>query len=155
PTAYKILSEGAHEIHLGRVGRWVKVERVFRTEPDATTLTLDFRICDPNNANIGEMWIDNVSLEPVVARPAGPWTGAAARRTEEWLEQLTVGSPTPFRTARFERGEKTISPPFQRGGRGGRIINQPRLHATHAFAALATVPEQGEPLLIFHIVEAT
>jgi hypothetical protein len=72
PTAWKVLSEGAHEECLTQVGRWVRVERIIRTEPDATTLALDFRICDPNNTNIGEMWIDDVSLEPVAAGPAGP-----------------------------------------------------------------------------------
>ena len=72
PTAWKVLSEGAHEECLTQVGRWVRVERIIRTEPDATTLALDFRICDPDNANIGEMWIDDVSLEPIAAGPAGP-----------------------------------------------------------------------------------
>jgi hypothetical protein len=70
PTAWKILSEGAHEQCLTTVGRWVKVERVFRTEPEATTLALDFRISGDNAP--GEMWIDNVSLEPVAPAPAGP-----------------------------------------------------------------------------------
>ncbi len=58
PTAWKVLAEGAHEECLTTVGRWVKVERVLRTEPDATTLALDFRI---SNSDIGEMWIDDVS----------------------------------------------------------------------------------------------
>jgi hypothetical protein len=69
PTAWKVLTEGAHEHCLTTVGRWVKVERVFRTESDATTLALDFRIV---SADIGEMWIDDVSLEPVAAGPSGP-----------------------------------------------------------------------------------
>ena len=68
PTAWKILSEGAHEQCLTTVGRWIKVERVFRTEPDATTLALDFRL----TGDIGEMWIDDVSLEPVAQAHAGP-----------------------------------------------------------------------------------
>ncbi len=69
PTAWKVLSEGAHQQCLTTVGRWVSVERIFRTEPDATTLALDFRI---SGADIGEMWIDDVSLEPVVSSPSGP-----------------------------------------------------------------------------------
>jgi len=69
PTVWKVLTEGAHEETLTTVGRWVSVERIFRTEPDATTLALDFRI---SGADIGEMWIDDVSLEPVVSSPAGP-----------------------------------------------------------------------------------
>jgi hypothetical protein len=63
PTAWKVLTDGAHEECLTRVGRWVKVERIFRTECDATTLALDFRIT--SSTDIGEMWIDDVTLEPV------------------------------------------------------------------------------------------
>ncbi len=69
PAAWKVLDPGAHEECLSAVGRWVKVEYVFRTEPDATTLALDFRI---SGADVGEMWIDNVSLEPVGATLGGP-----------------------------------------------------------------------------------
>jgi hypothetical protein len=63
PTAWKPLADGSHEQCLTAVGRWVKVERLFRTEPEATTLALDFRI--GGDTNIGELWIDDVSLEPV------------------------------------------------------------------------------------------
>ena len=63
PTTYKVLSEGAREECLKAVGRWVKVERIFKTEAEATTLALDFRIIT-NGVDIGEMWIDDVSLEP-------------------------------------------------------------------------------------------
>ncbi len=70
PTAWKVLSEGGHEECLNTVGRWVKVERIFRTEADATTLALDFRISSP--CEVGEMWIDDVTLEPVVPTAAGP-----------------------------------------------------------------------------------
>ena len=66
PTAWKVLTDGAHEQKLETVGRWIKVERVFRTEADATTLALDFRI--GGGSDVGEMWIDDVTLEPV----AGP-----------------------------------------------------------------------------------
>ena len=45
------------------MGRWVKVEKIFKTEAEATTLALDFRIIT-NGADVGEMWIDDVSLEP-------------------------------------------------------------------------------------------
>lgn len=62
PTAWKVLHEGGHEECLNVVGRWVKVERVFRTEADATTLALDFRISSP--CEVGEMWVDDVTLEP-------------------------------------------------------------------------------------------
>ncbi|MDR3639244.1 MAG: hypothetical protein P4L84_35915 [Isosphaeraceae bacterium] len=69
PTAWRVLTDGAYEECLTTVGRWVKVEHIFRTEPDATTLALDFRI---SGADIGEMWIDDVTLEPVGAPPSGP-----------------------------------------------------------------------------------
>ena len=70
PTAWKVLNEGAHEEVLTTVGRWVKIERVFRTECEATTLALDFRIS--GGAEVGEMWIDDVSLEPVGAASSEP-----------------------------------------------------------------------------------
>lgn len=69
-TEYKVLSKGACEDDLKTVGKWVKVEWVFRTEPEATTLALDFRI---SGAEIGEMWVDDVTLEPACAsRSGGP-----------------------------------------------------------------------------------
>lgn len=64
PTAWKVLSDGGFEECLTKVGRWVKVEKVFCTEREATTLALDFRI---TGAEVGAMWIDDVSLEPVTA----------------------------------------------------------------------------------------
>ena len=70
PSAWKVLSDGGLEECLNTVGRWVKVQRVFRTENDATTLALDFRI---TGAEVGEMWIDDVRLDPVSGPlPAGP-----------------------------------------------------------------------------------
>ena len=70
PTSWKVLSEGDVEQCLTTVGRWVRVEKVFRTESEATTLALDFRIC---GAEIGQMWLDDVSLEPVGPQAqAGP-----------------------------------------------------------------------------------
>jgi hypothetical protein len=63
PTAWKVLNEGAHDLDLTIVGRWTKVERVFRTESDTTTLAIDFRI--NSNSDLGEMWIDDVDLVPL------------------------------------------------------------------------------------------
>lgn len=68
PTAWKILSDGDVDQALTTVGRWVKVERFFRTEPEATSLTLEFRV----SGEVGEIWIDDVSLEAVDDDPAGP-----------------------------------------------------------------------------------
>jgi len=69
PNAWKVLSDGGNEMTLKAVGRWTKVEKIIRTEAEATTLALDFRItpCD-----IGEVWIDDVSLEPLDGGPGGP-----------------------------------------------------------------------------------
>ncbi len=61
PTAWKILSDGDIDQVLAARGRWTKVERIFRTESEATTLTLEFRLL----GDVGEMWIDDVSLEPL------------------------------------------------------------------------------------------
>ncbi len=63
PTSWRVLSEGGFEQVLETVGRWTKVDRIVRAESEATTMALDFRIV--LESNVGEMWIDDVSLEPV------------------------------------------------------------------------------------------
>jgi hypothetical protein len=63
PTSWRMLNSGGFEKCLNTVGRWTKVEHVFTTESEATTLALDFRIA--GDTDVGEMWIDEVSLEPV------------------------------------------------------------------------------------------
>ncbi|SIO39711.1 hypothetical protein SAMN05444166_4360 [Singulisphaera sp. GP187] len=72
PTVYKPLYDAAQEECMTKVGRWTKVERIFHTDREATSLALEFRLTDPNNTRIGEVWIDDVSLEPVLAGPTGP-----------------------------------------------------------------------------------
>jgi len=69
PNAWKILSDGGSELTLKAVGRWTLVEKIIRTEAEATTLALEFRI---TTCDIGEAWVDDVSLEPLDAGPAGP-----------------------------------------------------------------------------------
>ena len=69
PTAWKVLSDGCRDEPLAAVGRWTRVDRVFRTEADATSLALDFRIA---GSEVGELWIDDVTLEPLDADPCGP-----------------------------------------------------------------------------------
>ena len=64
PSSWKTLPDGELEHPLTTVGRWVRVERVFRTEPEATTLSLDFRILS-SETDIGEVWIDDASIEPL------------------------------------------------------------------------------------------
>jgi hypothetical protein len=63
PTSWRMLNDAGFENCLKVVGRWTKVEHIFTTDAEATTLALDFRIA--GDTDIGEMWIDDVSLEPV------------------------------------------------------------------------------------------
>ena len=71
PTSWRILNSGGFEQCLKTVGRWTKVDRFIQTEPEATTLTLEFKIV--GETEVGEMWIDDVSLEPVdYTTPSGP-----------------------------------------------------------------------------------
>lgn len=59
PNAWYRL-EGGFDEQLTIDGRWRKFEQTFRLRNDTTTIALDFRII---GANIGEMWIDDVSIE--------------------------------------------------------------------------------------------
>ncbi len=68
PTSYKVLSAGALEESLPVVGRWTFVERILRAEPEATTVKLDFRII--SEPDVGELWIDDVVLEPLAPQTA-------------------------------------------------------------------------------------
>lgn len=63
PTSWRMLNDAGFEKCLKVVGRWTRVEHIFTTDAEATTLALDFRIA--GDTDIGEMWIDDVSLEPV------------------------------------------------------------------------------------------
>jgi len=71
PTSWRTLHNGDYEQTLKTVGRWAKVEHVIQTEPEATTLTVEFQIA--GETDIGEMWIDDVSVDPAgCAAPCGP-----------------------------------------------------------------------------------
>jgi hypothetical protein len=61
--SWRMLNSGGFEQCLKTIGRWTKVERIIQTESEATTLTLEFKIV--GETEVGEMWIDDVSLEPV------------------------------------------------------------------------------------------
>ena len=63
PTSWHPLTDGKVEQTLNTVGRWTKVEQAIRLDNEATTVALSFRII--SETNVGEMWIDNVSLEPI------------------------------------------------------------------------------------------
>jgi hypothetical protein len=71
PTSWRTLHNGDYEQTLKTVGRWTKVEHVLQTEPEATKLTVEFQIS--GDTDIGEMWIDDVSLDPLGCTvPCGP-----------------------------------------------------------------------------------
>lgn len=69
-SIWKSLAEGDHvQTHPdSSAGRWRKVERTFKTEPDATTLLLEFGL----PGDIGEAWVADVRLEPVEGGEVGP-----------------------------------------------------------------------------------
>ncbi len=69
PKSYKLLSDGRHESRLTEVGRWTHFEKIYRTEPEANLLKLRFAI---EGTHVGEMWIDDVTLEPIASRDDRP-----------------------------------------------------------------------------------
>ena len=65
PNAWYRLDGGFDE-QLTSQGRWRKFEQIFRLRNETTTIAIDFRII---GADIGEMWIDDVILEPIEKAP--------------------------------------------------------------------------------------
>lgn len=63
PVTWRMLHSGQFEKCLKTVGRWTKVERVIQIEAEATKVNLEFTIV--GDSEVGEMWIDDVSLEPI------------------------------------------------------------------------------------------
>jgi hypothetical protein len=63
PNGWQILHAGMVEKSYKVYGRWVKAVYVFRTEPQATSLALTYRLVGPSD--VGEVWIDDVSLVPI------------------------------------------------------------------------------------------
>jgi hypothetical protein len=71
PASWRKLEAGGFEQCLKAVGRWTKVERVFQTETEANIVILEFKVV--SEPEVGEMWIDDVSLEPLNGNtPVGP-----------------------------------------------------------------------------------
>jgi hypothetical protein len=70
PATWRMLIDGELDQCLTTVGRWTHVEQTIRTEPEATRMSLDFRIA--GSADAGAVWIDDVTLEPLAAGPSGP-----------------------------------------------------------------------------------
>lgn len=76
PCAWRQLQDESIEDQLKVVGRWTKYERIIQTASEATKLILEFKIMAKANADLdddplGEMWIDDVSLEPLGHKPKG------------------------------------------------------------------------------------
>ena len=70
PTSWCMLHNGGFEECLKTVGL-DQGRRIVQTASEATNLTLEFRIV--GETDIGEMWIDDVSLEPLgCVVPGGP-----------------------------------------------------------------------------------
>jgi hypothetical protein len=71
PLAWRQLHEAGFEERLKTIGRWTKYERIVHTEPEATRLILEVKIA--GEIEVGEMWIDDVSIEPLgITGPSGP-----------------------------------------------------------------------------------
>jgi MAM domain, meprin/A5/mu len=71
PLLWRQLHEATVEEQLKTIGRWTKYECIIQTEPEATRLILEFKIV--GEVDIGEMWIDDVNLEPLASSaPIGP-----------------------------------------------------------------------------------
>ena len=70
PRSYRPLTDGRYDQPLEVVGRWARFEHVYRTEPEANLLKLRFLV--DSDDEVGEMWIDDVLLEPLGAAPEGP-----------------------------------------------------------------------------------
>jgi hypothetical protein len=66
-SSWRVLSDEAVSVPLARRGRWAYCERAFTTAGEATTLALEFRIVDAGE--VGEVWIDEVRLEPAGVPP--------------------------------------------------------------------------------------
>jgi hypothetical protein len=65
PHSFRSISRGRIEECLKVVGRWTRVERIIRTDPEATHVGIEFGIL--SDSFVGEMWVDDVSFEPLVA----------------------------------------------------------------------------------------
>lgn len=68
--SWRTLYDGEVIEPLTVVGRWAHVQRVFRVEPEATTLGLDFRIEGADG--LADLWIDDPQIVPVELTTAGP-----------------------------------------------------------------------------------
>jgi hypothetical protein len=70
PRSYRVLSQGRIDQPLCETGHWVHVERIIRTDPEATTLRLRFLV--DSDIDSGEMWVDDISLEALADRGQEP-----------------------------------------------------------------------------------
>lgn len=86
PSAWYRL-EGGFDEALPTQGRWEKFEHTFKTLADSTTMAIDFRI---TGTNVGEMWIDDVKLEPVAPEVATRRIDIVRRRDVEKLAETAT-----------------------------------------------------------------
>ncbi len=61
PSSWRKLDDSAVRKKLTTIGKWKKVEYVFRTEKEATTMLLEFKIA--GDSDIGEMWVDCIEFK--------------------------------------------------------------------------------------------
>lgn len=64
PSSFRTLHNGEVVEHLTVTGRWVRVERIIRAEPEATAIGVDAGIVGVDIA-AGSLWIDDLRLEPL------------------------------------------------------------------------------------------
>ncbi len=66
---WRPLTDGNVNLTLKGAGRWTRFEKIIRTESEATLLALEFKIV---GGDMGEVWIDDVALEPADVAAGGP-----------------------------------------------------------------------------------
>jgi hypothetical protein len=71
PSSFRTLHDGEVVERLTVVGRWARVERVLRAEPEATALGVDAGLVGIDVA-AGSLWIDDLTLEPLGEVAAAP-----------------------------------------------------------------------------------
>lgn len=62
PTSWKKIDNHCYEFKLepNKIG-WKKVEYLFKTAPEATSITIEFKMS--GESEVGEMWVDDINLE--------------------------------------------------------------------------------------------
>jgi hypothetical protein len=69
PRSWRTLHEGEVIEELPLTGRWARVERLVRVEPEATSLAIEARLI---GGMTGDLWLDDISIDPMDITLAGP-----------------------------------------------------------------------------------